>query len=121
MARPSANYEPRRPAGSVLHQIVQDHLETFLSQAARLRDGDGVPRFVEHAFRAFLRCGFLAGGFARFHCGDCGLDRLVAFSCKGRALTNLTNVRAAVVAAWPNVPRIWSIASSLTYRFDSGC
>jgi len=55
-------------------------------QAARLRDGDGLPQFVERAFREFLQCGFLAGGFARFHCGDCGLDRLVAFSCKGRAL-----------------------------------
>ncbi len=55
MARPSASYEPRRPAGSVLHQIVQDHLETFLSQAARVRDGGGVPRFVERAFREFSR------------------------------------------------------------------
>lgn len=33
-----------------------------------------------------MRCGFLAGGFARFHCGRCGLDRLVPFSCKGRAV-----------------------------------
>ncbi len=30
--------------------------------------------------------GWLAGGFARFRCGDCGLDRLVPSSCKGRAL-----------------------------------
>jgi hypothetical protein len=27
-----------------------------------------------------------AGGFARFRCGDCGLDRFVPFSCKGRAV-----------------------------------
>ena len=86
MARPSTSYEPRRPAGTVLHRIVQDHLETFLAAAARMRDGGGVPRFVERAFRDSLRCGFLAGGFARFRCVDCGLDRLVAFSCKGRAL-----------------------------------
>jgi Transposase zinc-binding domain len=43
-------------------------------------------RFVEQEFRDFLQCGWLAGGFARFRCGDCGLDRLVPFSCKGRAL-----------------------------------
>lgn len=86
MAQPSATYEPRRPAGSVLHQLVQDHLETFLADAAGLRDGEGVPQFVERAFRDYLRCGFLAGGFARFRCGECGLDQLVAFSCKGRAL-----------------------------------
>jgi len=53
-------------------------------QAAGLRDGDGLPRFVEEEFRAFLRCGWLAGGFARFQCVTCGADRLVAFSCKGR-------------------------------------
>jgi hypothetical protein len=78
MAQPSASYEPRRPDGSVLHRIVQNHLETFLAQAARVREGDGVPSFVERAFRDFLRCGFLAGGFARFRCSGCRLDRLVA-------------------------------------------
>ncbi len=44
MVRPSTTYEPRDPTGSVLHQIVQDHLETFLTQAARLRDGDRLPQ-----------------------------------------------------------------------------
>ena len=29
-----------------------------------------------------MRC--LAGGFARFRCARCGVDRLVPFSCKGR-------------------------------------
>ncbi len=51
-----------------------------------MRDGDGVPQFVERALRDFLRCGFLAGGFARFRYGDCGRGRLVALSCKGRAV-----------------------------------
>ena len=70
----------------MLYQIVRDHFETFRAQAANLRDGEGLPRFVERAFEQFLRCGWLAGGFARFRCARCGLDRLVAFSCKGRAL-----------------------------------
>jgi hypothetical protein len=43
-----------------------------------------VPRFVERELRGFLRCGILAHGFVRVHCDDCGLDRVVAFSCKGR-------------------------------------
>ena len=84
MGRPSATYEPRRPGDSVLYQVVRDHFETFCVQAASLRDGGGLPRFVEQEFRDFLRCGWLAGGFARLRCGGCGLDRLVAFSCKGR-------------------------------------
>ena len=68
----------------MLHQVVRDHLETFLAQAATLRDGEGVPGFVEEEFRRFLRCGALGGGFARFRCTDCGYDRLVPFSCRGR-------------------------------------
>lgn len=84
MAAITLAYTPRDPSAGVLYQIVHDHLETFRSQAACLRDGEGLPRFVDEEFRAFLRCGWLAGGFARFRCADCGLDRLVAFSCKGR-------------------------------------
>ena len=65
MAQLSAEYEPRSPAQGSLYQIVHDHFETLRAQAASLRDGEGLPRFVEHAFRKFLQCGWLAGGFAR--------------------------------------------------------
>ena len=85
-----------------------------------------VPRFVERAFREFLRCGFLAGGFARFPCGDCGLDRLVAFSCKGRALCPRCGGRRMAERAAhlvdhviPDVPvRQWvlSLPDPLRYR-----
>lgn len=68
----------------MLYGIVPEHLETFRAQAASLRGGQGLPRFVEAEFRAYLRCGWLAAGFARFRCAACGTDRLVAFSCKGR-------------------------------------
>ena len=84
MASPSAAYQSRHPAQGVLYQVVRDHFETFRAQAAGLRDGEGLPGFVEQEFRDFLRCGCLAGGFARLRCTACGLDRLVAFSCKGR-------------------------------------
>ncbi|OFV89694.1 MAG: hypothetical protein A3H95_14420 [Acidobacteria bacterium RIFCSPLOWO2_02_FULL_64_15] len=61
MALPSVRYEPRSPAGSVLYQVVREQFETFRVQAASLRDGDGLPRFVEQEFRSFLRCGWLRG------------------------------------------------------------
>jgi hypothetical protein len=80
----SSLYEPRDPTHSILYRLVQDHFETFRAQAASLRDGEGLPRFVEREFREFLTCGCLAAGFARFHCDACGHDRLVPFSCKGR-------------------------------------
>jgi len=122
VAQVSTSYEPRDPAGSVLYKIVQDHFETFRVQAASLRDGEGLPRFVEQEFRDFLQCGWLAGGFARFRCGACGLDRLVAFSCKGRGFCPSCGgrrmaERAAhlVDAVFPDVPvRQWVL--SLPYR-----
>ena len=86
VAAPSTSDEPRCPAERVLCQIVHEHFETFRTQANSVRDGEGMPRFVEQEFRDFPQCGWLAGGFARFRCDDGGLDRLVPFSCKGRAL-----------------------------------
>ena len=51
MALPSGAYAPREPAESVLYQIVRDHYETFRIEAACLRDGEGLPRFVEEEFQ----------------------------------------------------------------------
>jgi hypothetical protein len=75
-------YTRHRPEQSILYNVIQQELETFLARAqARERP---VPRFVEQEFHAFLRCGILAHGFLRLHCDDCGFDRLVPFSCKRR-------------------------------------
>lgn len=122
MARPSTGYEPRSPAQGALYHIVHDHSETFRAQAAGVREGEGLPRFVERAFHEFLRCGWLAGGFARFRCDGCGLDRLVPSSCKGRALCPSCGGRRMVERAahlldhvFPDVPvRQWML--SLPYR-----
>ena len=84
MPETTSIYEPRDPTHSILYHLVQDHFETFRAHAASLRDGEGLPRFVEREFREFLTCECLAAGFARFHCDACGHDRLVPFSCKGR-------------------------------------
>ncbi|MBM3484967.1 MAG: transposase, partial [Alphaproteobacteria bacterium] len=81
---PAVEYAPRDPSASALYAVVGEHVESFLAEAARMRDGQSLPRFVEDEFRGFLRCGFLAGGFARFRCTGCTTERLVAFSCKGR-------------------------------------
>ena len=122
VAAPSTSYEPRCPAQSSLYQIVHDHFETFRAQAASLRDGEGLPRFVEEEFRSFPQCGWLAGGFARFRCGDCGLDRLVPFSCKSRAVCPSCGGRRMAERSahlidhvFPEVPvRQWVL--SLPYR-----
>ena len=78
----AAEYAPRRPETTVLYGVVQHHVETWLRNA-RLQDR-AVPRFVERELRAFLDCGIRDNGFLRLHCDAYGLDRVVAFSCKGR-------------------------------------
>jgi hypothetical protein len=123
---PSTTYEPRQPAAGVLYQVVRDHFETFRAQAADLRDGEGLPGFVEQEFHKFLRCGSLGGGFARFRCTGCGFDRLVPFSCKGRGFCPSCGGRRMAERAahlvdnvFPRVPvRQWmlSLPCRLRYR-----
>jgi hypothetical protein len=69
-------------------------LETFLARAEEADPlGYGVPGWVERDFRAYLRCGIPAHGFARVRCGDCGQERLLPFSCKGRGVCPSCNAR----------------------------
>jgi hypothetical protein len=108
---------------------VAEQLETFL---ARQRERDRlVPRFVERELRSFLECGILAYGFVRVYCDACRQDRVVPFSCKGRAVCpSCGGRRMADTAAhlvdrvFPEVPvRQWvlSLPFSLRYRlaFDA--
>lgn len=84
LGRAGATYVRRQPQGTVLYEVVREHLETFLAEARQRGGGEGLPQFVEREFREYLRCGILAHGFARFRCFDCSREILVAFSCKGR-------------------------------------
>ena len=63
---------------------MQAHLETFLAE--RAEEGAFLPRFVERELRGYLACGILAHGFARVRCPACAEEKLVALSCKGRAI-----------------------------------
>jgi len=81
-------YQFRRPRASPLWQILTAAWEAFLaSYETKHRPALGPLRpNVFTAVRNFLRCGDLASGFLRFHCSDCGHERLLAFTCKGRHL-----------------------------------
>jgi len=99
LGRARTTYVRRQPEGTVLHQVVRAHLETFLAEARRRGSGEGVPRFVERELREFLTCGVMARGFARFRCDDCGHEMLVAYSCKGRICPSCGGRRMAALAA----------------------
>jgi Putative transposase/Transposase zinc-binding domain len=91
---PRPVYRPRRPTQTPLYPVVQYHLETFLSQAAEADTlSEGVPAWVERDFRGYLECGILAYGFARARCEECGHERLIPFSCKGRGVCPSCNAR----------------------------
>ena len=47
---------------------------------------DGVPSWVERDFRAYLRCGILAHGFACARCSGCGYEVLMRTTVRHRVL-----------------------------------
>ncbi len=56
-------YRRRDPSATVLYQVVQQNLETFLALCAEGDPmGEWLPGFVEQDFRKFLDCGILAQG-----------------------------------------------------------
>ena len=61
-------YRPRRPTGTLLHKIVREHLETYLTSVGQDEDlATNVPFHVQAAFREYIKCGILAHGFARVY------------------------------------------------------
>ena len=112
----------------MLHQVIAEHLETFLGAVAEAGDGAGLPRFVEREFREFLLCGVYEAGVARFQCEGCGLDHLLPFSCKGRGWCpscggrRMTERAAHLVdAVLPWVPvRQWVLESRAEPRGAAG-
>jgi Transposase zinc-binding domain len=68
---------------TTLHRPVQQHAATVIGETEAPPRAD-LPQRVTGEFDAFLECGILAHGFLRVRCGDCGHDKLVAFSCKRR-------------------------------------
>ena len=90
-----ARYVPREPGGTLLHRVVREHLETFLSFASSSDDARPLPQYIERTFRAFLSCGVLSFGFVRLRCTapGCGHELLVPFSCKRRGVCPSCNAR----------------------------
>jgi uncharacterized protein (DUF983 family) len=77
------HYERHRPEQTTLYRLVQQHAASFIAHT-EAGTGAALPRFVKDEFDAFLECGILAHGFLRLRCGQCGHDKLLAFSCKRR-------------------------------------
>lgn len=78
------HYECHRPEQSTLSREVQQHAASFIARN-EASTGAELPRFINCEFDAFFECGILAHGFLRLRCcGECGHDKLRAFSYKRR-------------------------------------
>ena len=117
------HYERHRPEQTTLYRLVQQHAATFFEQAESAAGAD-LPQFVKDEFDAFLECGILAHGFLRLRCGDCGHDKLVAFSCKRRGFCPSCGARRMAQTAAhlvdhviPRVPvRQWVLSLPIPLR-----
>jgi Transposase zinc-binding domain len=77
-------YQPRDPSGTILYQVIAEHLETFLATLAADPTAKGLPDYVREEFYAYLQCGILAHGLVRLGCDTCPHQMVLAFSCKKR-------------------------------------
>jgi len=91
-------YRPRRPRDSPLHQLLDQHFDTFERvYAERYQPRYGVLRSaIRPAVTGFLKCGDLHHGFARVRCPDCQHEMFVAFSCRKRCRQLACLCRASV-------------------------
>ena len=82
----SSVYQPRRPRASPLWQLVHHGWDDFLADYEKHHRKSLGPlqSSAVATVQSFLRCGDLASGFTRLQCPDCGHERLLAFTCKGR-------------------------------------
>jgi len=80
----SFTYERRKPEEGILYRILQRHLGSFVANVEARDEDRKLPRFVRQELYGYLGCGILQRGFVRVRCTECGHDRVVAFSCKGR-------------------------------------
>jgi len=121
----SLGYTPRQAERTVLHQVVREHLETFLATTARA-DPAGLPAFLEQEFRGFLDCGIWSRDFARFQSDGGHAETLVPFSCKRRGFCPSCGGRRMAAGAaelvdhiLPHVPvRQWVLSLPHALRFD---
>jgi hypothetical protein len=119
------SYQPRDPSGTVLYQVVADHLETFLATTAADPTAKGRPDYAVEEFYASLQCGILAHGLGRLGGDTCPHRMVLAFSCKKRGFCpSCAGRRMAEMAAHlveqvlPWVPtRQWVVSVPIPLRY----
>lgn len=77
-------YRRHEPENTVLYKVVSENWKTFLADAERESENQGLPKYIKKEFEGYIKCGILQYGFLRVQCESCKDERLIAFSCKKR-------------------------------------
>ena len=101
-------YMRRRPELTPCYSIIQNNLNTFISD--RNREGRPLPNYVIKEFEAFLECGIPAYGCLRLACRSCLKEQIVAFSCKKRGFCPSCCAKRQVEAATHLVDHVLPMA-----------
>jgi hypothetical protein len=82
----AGGYCQRHPERTVLYRVLFHYFERFLGEyQLRFEKEYGYLRpIIQDVVNKYLDCGNPKNGFARIKCKDCGLERLLMFSCHGR-------------------------------------
>ena len=115
-------YRPRDPRSQPYFGVVREHANTFFDVLSD--SGVDLPKHVRRRLLGYLGCGDLGRGFLRTRCMDCARERLVPYSCKGRAVCpSCTAKRSAaqtahlIDAVLPDVPlRQWVLTLPFEIR-----
>ena len=79
-------YQPHHPERTVLYRMLFHYFEQFLLEYEnRFEKEYGYLRpIIQGVVNKYFDCGNPKCGFARIRCSDCGMERLLMFSCKTR-------------------------------------
>lgn len=126
----SGAYRPRHPERTTLYQLLEEHFDQYLlchEERFEPRDGHLRPH-IRKVVELYLDCGRMHAGFARIRCGDCGDEKLLAFSCQTRGLCPSCQAKRAalfgihlaeeVLAPVPHTHVIFTIPRALRGLFQ---
>jgi hypothetical protein len=120
--RLSPKYRPRDPTQTVLYQVLDQHLASFIEEVEAT--DRPLPGFVRRELEGLLRCGRIEWGFARQFCPVCTFERLIGLPCRGRTCPSCQGKRMIAGAARlvdhiiPKVPvRQWVCGFAPSLRF----
>ncbi len=79
-------YHQRHPERTVFYRVLFHYFDEFVVEYEnRFEREYGYFRpVIQEVVEKYLDCGNPKNGFARIKCKDCGLERLLIFSCHGR-------------------------------------